>query len=373
MSVIEIRDLRKVYGENVIFSGVSLSIGEGEVTSVIGHSGSGKSTLLRCINLLDPPTSGKIFIDGEDITAPGTDVSRLRQKMGMVFQSFNLFNHLLVIENVMLAPVKLRGLSRQEAYDKGMALLRMVGVADKALEFPADLSGGQKQRVAIARTLAMEPRIALFDEPTSALDASHTSEVLNVIRHLAQDGLTMMLVTHEMEFVRDISTRVLYMDEQGIYEDGSPEQIFEHPTRPKTRDFIQHVRSFEYRITSRSFDLYEMNAGIEQFGLRHYVTAQTVKQIQLIAEEMIFNLLFAALAANGDAEADEDIAEDIDINFSLLKEERSGRLKLFFDFASESAFSLEQGDDLAVGIVRSIAAAVSEHYADGRNLITVEL
>jgi polar amino acid transport system ATP-binding protein len=358
--MIEIRELTKAYGDLVVFEDINLSITDGEVISVIGPSGTGKSTLLRCINLLDPPTSGEIYIDGKNITAPHADVPALRQKMGMVFQNFNLFNHLMIIENMMLAPVKLKGVSRQQAYDKGMALLDMVGVADKALEFPSELSGGQQQRVAIARTLAMEPEIVLFDEPTSALDPTRVSEVLSVIRRLAKDGLTMMVVTHEMEFARGVSTRVLYMDEKGIYEDGSPEQIFENPAREKTRDFIQRVTSFEYHITSHSFDLYEMNGGIEQFVMKNYLSPQTVNQIQLICEEMLVNLLLPVLPS-------------ADILFTLKKEERGERLTLLFAFSSEAAVSIDSGDSLAVDIVSNIASKVSEEYTDGKNLITVEL
>jgi polar amino acid transport system ATP-binding protein len=360
--MIEIKNLRKEYGDLVVLDDVNLSVSEGEVISVIGPSGTGKSTLLRCINLLDPPTSGEIYIDGENILAPHANVPRLRQKMGMVFQNFNLFEHLLAIENIMLAPVKLRGMSRQEAYDKGMELLEMVGIVDKAMEFPSELSGGQKQRVAIARTLAMEPKIALFDEPTSALDPTRVSEVLSVIRRLAKNGLTMMVVTHEMDFAREVSTRVLYIDEKGVYEDGSPEQIFDHPVREKTRDFTQRVKIFEYAIASRSFDLYDMNAGVEQFSLKNYIAPQTSRHIQLICEEMLVNLIIPAL---------EDGA--IDIVFTMKKSERSERVELMFGFPSDSAFSASGGDSLAGGIVKNIAASITEEYSDGRNLISMEV
>jgi polar amino acid transport system ATP-binding protein len=358
--MIEIRKLKKSYGDLVVLEGVDLSIEAGEVISVIGPSGSGKSTLLRCITLLDPPTAGEIYIEGENITAPHADVPKIRQKMGMVFQSFNLFNHLMVIENLMLAPVRLKGTPKQQAYDEGMELLEMVGVADKALELPSGLSGGQKQRVAIARALAMRPEILLFDEPTSALDPTRVSEVLSVIRRLADEGLTMMVVTHEMAFARSVSTRVLYLDERGIYEDGSPSQIFEHPDRPKTRAFIQRIRSFEYRITSPSFDLYEMNGGIEQFLMKNYVSSGALRQVQLIAEEMLVNVLLPALKRPS-------------ILFTLRKDEDTGHLALLFAFKSEEAFAIDSGDSLAVDIVRNIASEVTEQYAGGENLITVEL
>jgi polar amino acid transport system ATP-binding protein len=209
----------------------------------------------------------------------------------------------------------------------------------------------------------MEPEIALFDEPTSALDPTRVSEVLSVIRRLAKDGLTMILVTHEMDFARDVSTRVLYMDEKGIYEDGSPEQIFLHPLRPKTRDFIQRSKTFTYRIASRSFDLYEMNGGIEQFALKNYVRPQVMRQLELIAEEMLLSLLLPSLPLGG----------PIDIGFTLKKDERSERLVLLFEWPADEAFSIDGGDSLATSIVCNLASCLTENYADGSNQITVEL
>ena len=240
--MIRIEHLRKEYPTAVPLKDVNIEIHKGDVISVIGPSGTGKSTLIRCINLLDQPTSGKVFIDDEEITAKGADVARIRRKMGMVFQHFNLFPHMTVIENIMSAPMDLLGKSKQEAYDKGIALLRKVGLADKALNYPDVMSGGQKQRVAIARTLAMEPEIILFDEPTSALDPTMIGEVQAVIRDLAKQGTTMIIVTHEMKFAREICNRVFYMDEGGVYEDGSPEQIFDNPQKERTRQFIRHLK-----------------------------------------------------------------------------------------------------------------------------------
>ncbi|MEG2138160.1 MAG: amino acid ABC transporter ATP-binding protein, partial [Oscillospiraceae bacterium] len=224
--MISIRHLKKEYPNAIPFSDITADIQSGEVISIIGPSGTGKSTLLRCLNLLDAPTSGEIFVDGINITEKGADVSALRRKMGMVFQSFNLFSHLSVIENIMLGPVDLLKLSRQDAYDEGMRLLTTVGLAEKAFNFPDELSGGQKQRVAIARALAMKPEIMLFDEPTSALDPTMVGEVLAVMRTLTKEGLTMLIVTHEMKFAQAVSSRVFYLDQGGIYEDGPPEQVF---------------------------------------------------------------------------------------------------------------------------------------------------
>lgn len=241
--MIKIAHLSKRFGDVTVLRDITAEIAQGEVISIIGPSGSGKSTLLRCLNLLELPSGGVIEVEGHNLLAPGTDLSRVRRKMGMVFQAFHLFDHLSVLGNLTLGPIKLLGLHRPEAERKAQALLQRVGLADKVHCFPDELSGGQKQRVAIARCLAMDPEILLFDEPTSALDPTMVSEVLAVIRQLASDGMTLLVVTHEMAFARDVSTRVFYMDEGVIYEQGTPQQIFEAPQREKTRAFIRQIRS----------------------------------------------------------------------------------------------------------------------------------
>ena len=267
--MIQVRNLSKHFGDLVVLKDISIDISKGEVISVIGPSGTGKSTFLRCLNLLETPTGGSIEIDGIPLLAKGTHVPKVRQKMGMVFQSFNLYQHLTVLENLTLGPIKLQGRKKADAQQKGMELLKLVGLAEKAHSFPDELSGGQKQRVAIARCMAMEPEILLFDEPTSALDPTMVSEVLAVIRRLAREGMTMVIVTHEMEFARNISSRVFYMDEGLIYEEGTPAQIFENPQKEKTRAFIHRIRSLERRITSPDFDLYAMQAEMEAFCNKH--------------------------------------------------------------------------------------------------------
>ena len=256
--MIKIENLSKSYGDLEVLKNISVEINKGEVISIIGPSGCGKSTFIRCLNRLEEPTSGKIFIDGEEITGKNIKLHKLRMKMGMVFQSFNLFSHLTIIENIMLGPVNLLKMDRQTAYDEGMELLEMVGLGSKSLSYPDELSGGQKQRAAIARTLAMKPEIVLFDEPTSALDPRMTSEVLAVIKKLAADGLTMMIVTHEMKFAKNVSNRVFYMDEKGIYEDGTPEQIFENPKKQKTKEFIYKIKTLQKEISIKEFDLYAL-------------------------------------------------------------------------------------------------------------------
>ena len=247
--MIELKNLKKSYENSTPLKDVNVVINDGDVISVIGPSGAGKSTLIRCINMLERPTGGRILLDGEDITAPGYDLSQARRRMGMVFQSFNLFGHLTVIENLMLAQIDILKRSKQEAYDKGIELLKRVGLSGRENQYPDELSGGQKQRVAIARTLAMDPDVILLDEPTSALDPTMVGEVQAVIRDLAKTGKTMMIVTHEMSFARAICNRVFYVDEGGIYEDGTPEQIFDHPEKELTRRFRPHrSRPHPHRI-----------------------------------------------------------------------------------------------------------------------------
>ena len=293
--MIRIEHLRKEYPSAVPLKDVNVEIHKGDVISVIGPSGTGKSTLIRCMNLLETPTSGKIFVDGEEITARGSDVARIRRKMGMVFQHFNLFPHMTVIENIMAAPMDLLGLSKQEAYDRGIDLLRKVGLADKALNYPDVMSGGQKQRVAIARALAMEPDIILFDEPTSALDPTMIGEVQAVIRDLAKQGTTMVIVTHEMKFAREICNRVFYMDQGGVYEDGTPEQIFDNPQKERTRQFINQIKVLEYPITSKSFDFIGLNTQIEEFGRKHRISQRGIYNIQAYIEEMCVQIILPQL------------------------------------------------------------------------------
>lgn len=241
MSLIRIEHLRKEFPDVTPLKDVNLEVNPGEVISIIGPSGTGKTTLLRCINRLEEPTSGKIIIDDEDVTAPKYDLTRIRRKVGMVFQSFNLFSNLNVAENIMTGPVRLLNKTRQEAYDEAMELLERVGLSEKALNYPDELSNGQKQRIAIMRALAMNPEVMLFDEPTSALDPTMVGEVLQVIKGLAGDGMTMLIVTHEMQFANDVSDRILYMDEGVIYEEGTPEQIFGSPKKDKTKSFISRL------------------------------------------------------------------------------------------------------------------------------------
>ena len=300
MSLIEIRNLRKEYSPDVVpLKGVNADIEAGEVISIIGPSGTGKSTLLRCINRLETPTSGQVIVDGVDVCVPGTDLARLRKSMGMVFQSFNLFPHKMAVENIMLPQQSLLGKSAREAYEEAMKQLERVGLADRARQYPDELSGGQKQRVAIARALAMHPQILLFDEPTSALDPTMVSEVLSVIRDLAGTGLTMLLVTHEMRLARHVSDRVFFMTDGEIYEEGSPEQIFEHPLREGTRNFIFRIRSWTCILSPSSRDFHGMTGSLEKFCKDQFLGRRQAMNCQLAVEELVVSFLLPAVESAG--------------------------------------------------------------------------
>lgn len=238
---INVSNLKKSFGSNEVLKGIDLEVAEGEVVCIIGPSGSGKSTLLRCLNKLEEVTDGQVLIDGQDITEKTTDINKVREEIGMVFQHFNLFPHLSVIDNITLAPVELKRENKETAKARALELLEIVGLSEKADAFPSSLSGGQKQRVAIARALAMNPEIMLFDEPTSALDPEMVGDVLEVMKKLAKQGMTMVVVTHEMGFAREVGHRVIFMDGGYIVEEGTPTEVFGNPQNPRTQDFLNKV------------------------------------------------------------------------------------------------------------------------------------
>ena len=358
--MIVLEHLRKEFPNAVPLKDVNAVINDGDVISVIGPSGTGKSTLIRCINMLTPPTSGKIIVDGKDITAPDCDISKVREKMGMVFQSFNLFGHMTVIENVMFGPTRLLGKSKQEAYDRGMELLHMVGMDGKALSYPDMLSGGQKQRVAIARTLSMDPDIILFDEPTSALDPTMVGEVEAVIRQLTEMGKTMMIVTHEMRFAKEISSRVFYMDEGGVYEDGPPEQIFDHPLRPRTRQFIRRLKVLEIDVDAPTFDFLEAVTRLDQYGYKNQMSAKTVYRLQALFEELCQELILPEL-------------EEKKLKFSVEYDGETDRTTVVAAYPGPSFDPMGSENLMSLSIVKNLVESYEYGYSENANTVTIRV
>ena len=350
MSLIEVRHLRKEYPNVTPLKDVNATVDEGEVISIIGPSGTGKSTFIRCLNRLETPTSGQILVDGVDMCDPATDLPAMRQKMGMVFQNYALFSHKLVAENLMMAPMDLLGLSKQEAYDQALDLLQTVGLRDKALAWPHELSGGQRQRVAIARGLAMRPKILLFDEPTSALDPQMVSEVLSVITGLAERGLTMLVVTHEMRFARDASSRVFYMDRGELWEAGPPEQIFEHPLRQETHDFIFRVRAWEWEVHTLTPDIHAMEASLIAYCQRQFMSGHATNTCQLLMEETVSNQLLGLARKRGIA--------DPNIHVTLSAGEGGIDMELLVDYRGALVAGGEpttgERDDLSLSIIKGL-------------------
>ena len=359
--MIRVEHLSKKFGNLVVLKDINVEINKGEVISIIGPSGTGKSTFLRCLNLLEMPSSGKIFIDEIDILDKNTDVPKIRRRMGMVFQSFNLFNHLSVMDNLTIGQTKLLGRTPDEAFEKAMKLLKLVGLAEKADSYVDELSGGQKQRVAIARCLSMDPEIILFDEPTSSLDPTMVSEVLAVIRRLAKEGMTMAIVTHEMDFARDVSNRAFYMDEGLIYEDGPPQQIFGNPQKEKTKAFIHRIRSFSYHIDSPDYDLYAMNAEIEHFCEKHVMTKKMINDALLVLEELL--LIYNSRSIF------------IDVNLTLAYSEKRDNLEIIFETSSREGNFLDkvEPDEIGLKIIKNLTENINYERVNEKNKLSMFL
>jgi polar amino acid transport system ATP-binding protein len=350
--MIELRSVRKEFQDAIPLKNINAVINDGDIISVIGPSGVGKSTLLRCINMLERPTSGRILVNGEDITAPGCDLKRIRRKMGMVFQQFNLFGHLRVIENIMLPQIDLLGRTRQEAYDEGMRRLAEVGLLEKALNYPDEMSGGQKQRAAIARTLALDPDTILFDEPTSALDPTMVGEVQSVIRDLSRTGKTMMIVTHEMNFARAIANRVFFLDAGVIYEEGTPDEIFDHPQKDRTRWFIRKLKVLEININSKVFDFHGKISIIEEFCNRNRISYRMSNHLQLIFEEFVCHIIMPC-------------TEDPDIKCIIEFSEEKQGLSFALYYGGEECNLIQNGDQLSLSMIKSFAKdIVYERHTD---------
>ena len=350
--MIELKHVRKEFAQSVPLKDINTIIRDGEVVSIIGPSGTGKSTLLRCINLLEKPTSGQILIDGEDITAPKYSVIALRRKVGMVFQSFNLFDHYTVIENVMRPAREMLGKSRQEAYESAKELLHLVGMDGRMLQYPDMLSGGQRQRVAIARTLAMDPEIILRDEPTSALDPAMTEEVSAVISKLAALGKTMVMVTHEMRLARELSDKVIFLEGGVVREEGTPEEIFEHPTAESTRKFVQRGKVFEARIESKDYDFLEITGRITQFGYQNRIEPRVIYSLQSVFEELCGQILVPHL-------------ERPNILFTAEYRENEKKMTVTVQYGKEAFDPRGTDNKIALSILEN--AVTGEVYADSEN------
>ncbi len=350
MSLIRIEHLSKKYDNAHPVKDISVNIEKGDVISIIGPSGTGKSTFIRCINGLEKPTSGKIYVDDIEITDRKCDINQIRRKVGMVFQSFNLFGHKTVLENIMMAPVDLLHISKEEAKEEALCLLNLVGLSDKANNYPDQLSGGQKQRVAIARALAMKPEIILFDEPTSALDPSMVNEVQYVIKMLAKRGVTMMIVTHEMRFAKEIANRVFYLDRGIIYEDGTPEQIFENPHKELTCKFITQTKSLNKILPLSELNFVELINEIAEFCEKSFLESLTTRKIEMVTEEIIMGIILRS---------EVDVSEiDFTINHSQTKEIS----ELIFRYSSAEFNPENSGNTLSKNIIDHYSASVSFSY-----------
>ncbi|ATW26862.1 hypothetical protein DCMF_20715 [Candidatus Formimonas warabiya] len=360
--MISIRNLSKSYGDNLILKDISVDIEDGAVIAIIGPSGCGKSTFIRCLNLLEQPDSGQIFIGAAEITKKGVNIDAVRQKLGMVFQSFNLFSHKTVLENVILAPMKVLKLSQEQAVRDALEYLEMVGIANRADHLPSQLSGGQKQRVAIARCLAMHPEVILFDEPTSALDPTMVDEVLSVIRKLVRSGLSCIIVTHEMNFAKNVATKVFYMDEKGIYESGTPSDIFERPQREKTKIFINKLKVFSGEYKLSEIDLYEILRQVTEYCLKYDMNKRETNKITLICEEYVTNLMKRRVS-------DERIAI-----FLRYNENDDSKEIMFKDnFSPENHFESPDFDEMSVLLIKGFTKSVEYRRENGQNVFELKL
>ena len=368
MSLIDVRNLCKSFGSLSVLHDVNLTVEEGERIAIIGGSGCGKSVFLRSLELLERPDSGQIFIDGEEITARGADVNRIRRKMGMVYQKFYLFSHMNVMDNLCLAPVRLAGMSRQEAESHAMDWLSKVGLTSKAHAMPENLSGGQQQRIAICRSLMMNPKVLLFDEPTSALDPTMVGEVLAMIRMLTKHNMTMIIVTHEMNFAREVADRVLFFADRGIYEQGTPSEIFDSPKGEKTIAFIRKLKYFSYEINRRDFDLLEMQGKIHAFSEKYGLSSRLAYRLELCSEELLSEIISGCYSDGHNV--------DIDFGISYSEADGSTVIEIVYKGRKFNPFDVPEDDDVHLGVTmlkRIAEGKITHDYSEGVNRISVIL
>lgn len=358
--MITIKNLSKTFTmpdgtELEVLRDVNCHINKGEVISIIGPSGTGKSTFLRCLNAIDPATSGEIIFNGENIMDKRTKLNNVRKKMGMVFQSFNLFDHMTVLENLTNGPVRLLGMSKEEAKKQGMELLRMVGLEEKADVMPRNLSGGQKQRVAIARCLSMKPDCILFDEPTSALDPTMVSEVLSVIRQLANQGMTMLIVTHEMKFAMDVSTRVFFMFNKGIYVDATPEEIFKNPQNKEVQNFIGRLRTYEFSLDNKDDENYDHHSKQMNEFCQKYAVSDKFYKLQLLMDEFKNQII--------------PWNDRVDVTVQYSEMDYSLSLVLVVRSQNETLFKEDNDNMISMSIITGLCEMINETLKDGNDII----
>jgi polar amino acid transport system ATP-binding protein len=366
--MIRTEHLSKSFGGLRVLDNVNVHVEKGECVSIIGPSGTGKSVFLSCLNALLVPDAGTVFIDNVDIYDKKTNINKVREHMGMVYQSFNLFSHLTVLENIILAPMKIKKISRNAALEKAREMLDAVSLGAKENVYPHELSGGQRQRIAIARAMAMEPRVVLFDEPTSALDPAMVGEVLAVIRTFAKQGLTMLIVTHEMEFAKEVSDRVFYMDRLGVYESGTPQEIFENPKKDLTKAFVSRLKTLELEIRSEKFDLLGQMSQIELFCVKYNIERRAINKAQMVFEEISMYLLKHCYAG--------DESPEILVNLGYSEREKDIDITIHYNGKQTDPFAeTETGDDDALGLmmVQRLSKSAQYSFVEGKNLITVKL
>ena len=355
-NLLEVKNLSKKFADSEPLKDVNCTIHKGEVISIIGASGTGKSTFLRCINRLEKPTGGKIYFHGEEITDEPSVIRKIRQKIGMVFQSFNLFSNMNVLENIITAPIMLKQVERSAAIEKAMDLLKMVGLREKAYSYPDELSGGQKQRIAIVRTLAMEPEILLFDEPTSALDPQMVDEVLFVMRSLATKNYAMLIVTHEMRFAENVSDKIFFMNDGVIYEDGTPQEIFHAPKKDATKIFINRLKTYEKTFKNAQVNLPEIQSEIEKFAHKQFMSRRRSMTLQLIFEELIYELLMSRCK------------NIFPVDLKIMYNESVEECEVKITYGGEKFNPLEDTDDLSVKMVLGIIQSAEYNFAE-KNII----
>ncbi len=372
MGILEVKGLSKAFGDLQVLTNVNLEVKEGETIAIIGGSGCGKSVFLRCLNLLEVPDSGSVIIGEQEITAKGADVDIIRRQMGMVFQKFHLFSHYNVLDNLCLAPTQLLGMERSKAEEKAMELLNQVGLAAKAKVYPSVLSGGQQQRIAICRALMMEPKVLLLDEPTSALDPTMVGEVLAVIRMLAKQGLTMLIVTHEMKFAREVADRILFFADHGIYEEGTPEEIFDSPKREKTIAFIRKHTFFSYEITRRSdFDLMKLQGGIWHFSEKYGIDNKRAYQLQLFSEELLYEFFRGSFDDGEEMDLRLDVTYAQAMDCIVLEIISGGRA--YDPVQAEANDDSGDMEHMGITLLKKRASNISYSFEGGKNRMHVEL